>query len=246
MTEDQEKYNCVECGKCCKGRLIPLTVNEALQWIERGGRVGIASEAFDQASWRLTPDEYAYHLKRSAPRKSKDSEISVICILVGDALNQCPSLMENNLCGTYQNRPLVCQIYPVEINPFIKMNKDLKICPTEAWSSGEIIYSQSQPSEKYQTLIFASRNADHSEAERKVIISELLSLSTTAWKTDGIIVQFPTQIELLNAITESKNNLHAQPKEWRVQTYTPSVKSYLLDASIHVNELEVEHLYIQL
>ena len=38
-------FQCTQCGLCCVGLNIPLSVNEALLWIARGNRVKILVEA---------------------------------------------------------------------------------------------------------------------------------------------------------------------------------------------------------
>ena len=38
-------YQCTQCGKCCHGLKIPLTVAESLSWLEDGNDVQIVCEA---------------------------------------------------------------------------------------------------------------------------------------------------------------------------------------------------------
>ena len=33
-------FNCTQCGKCCRDTKIPLTVTEAISWLNRGDKVG--------------------------------------------------------------------------------------------------------------------------------------------------------------------------------------------------------------
>ncbi len=50
-------------------------------------------------------------------------------------------LARQDRCGIYEERPLVCRIYPAEISPFITLDPADKVCPPEMWEAGEIIVS---------------------------------------------------------------------------------------------------------
>ncbi|WP_367889644.1 YkgJ family cysteine cluster protein [Burkholderia sp. L27(2015)] len=39
-------------------------------------------------------------------------------------------------CGIYEQRPLVCRIYPAEISPFVELTPMHKACPPDAWTPG--------------------------------------------------------------------------------------------------------------
>ncbi|HMD72294.1 MAG TPA: YkgJ family cysteine cluster protein [Steroidobacteraceae bacterium] len=59
----------------------------------------------------------------------------VIVILAAYFSGACPNLAADAHCKIYQRRPLVCRIYPAEINPFILLKPGNKACPPEAWNA---------------------------------------------------------------------------------------------------------------
>ena len=56
-------FNCTRCGRCCRDTKIPLTVSEAINWLERGDEVQLLCEA---SPWpeALDGEPRAAHFKR--------------------------------------------------------------------------------------------------------------------------------------------------------------------------------------
>jgi hypothetical protein len=54
---------------------------------------------------------------------------------------RCRNLDEDNLCRIYERRPLVCRIYPMEINPHIPLNPAAKDCPPQSWEQTSLCTS---------------------------------------------------------------------------------------------------------
>jgi Fe-S-cluster containining protein len=54
------------------------------------------------------------------------------------AFNQgaCRHLGSDMRCAIYERRPLVCRIYPLEINPHIPLRAENKDCPAQVWETG--------------------------------------------------------------------------------------------------------------
>ncbi|MEZ1909209.1 YkgJ family cysteine cluster protein, partial [Pseudomonas aeruginosa] len=76
---------------------------------------------------------------------------------------------DNDLCTIYDQRPLVCRIYPVEINPHIPLRPDNKDCPPEAWQQGpELIHGTQVVDAELEALVQASRQADRDDIAAKV------------------------------------------------------------------------------
>ncbi|MFY1664055.1 YkgJ family cysteine cluster protein [Pseudomonas sp. Pseu.R1] len=206
------QFECTMCGTCCRNRLIPLTVSESIQWLKRGHRVAVLTEAFSEDQWVGTGEEYRHQLQRSFEVKSNDRSVRVIVILAADALTKCPNLEENNGCAIYADRPHVCRIYPLEINPFIQMRPENKCCPPEAWSSGNVIYENETPvDENDRLLIASSRSSDRRDASMKSRLSQSLGLNAAAWKGDGLMSWNLDPAEVLRALllddsTDSSNS----------------------------------------
>jgi Fe-S-cluster containining protein len=106
------RFKCTQCGQCCRGTKIPLTVSEAIEWLCRGHDVQLICEA---SPWPSTLDGDP----RALPFKRRSFEVTsgsmstrVVAILVANAVGDCPNLLPNLQCGIYEERPLVCRIYP--------------------------------------------------------------------------------------------------------------------------------------
>src|SRR5580692_6123246 len=125
------------CGKCCYGLRLPLTVAEALAWMGRGNEVQILCEALP---WPEEPAadnlQAAHKRRRSFAAMSGSLPTRIVVILTGAFAGPCPNLQADMRCGIYEERPLVCRIYPAEINPFIQLEPAAKGCPPEAWTPG--------------------------------------------------------------------------------------------------------------
>lgn len=65
MENNAIRFACNGCGTCCKGRLIPLTLNETRQWLQRGHEVAVILEAFDESTWQSDPRQYAHSAQRA-------------------------------------------------------------------------------------------------------------------------------------------------------------------------------------
>lgn len=164
-----------------------------------------------------------------------DTRIQVIAIFAGRALEQCPNLREDNLCGIYEDRPLVCRIYPMEINPFIPLIKAKKACPPQAWESEEIICTDGRLDPVLEALITASRQADRADAASKIAICAELGLDVASWKDDALVVYFPERTRLLEAINNAGDGAKRNHESgWRVRVDKPSLRGRLTQAAIAV------------
>ena len=68
----------------------------------------------------------AHRRRRSFAAMSGRLPVRIVVILAADISGACPNLKHDLRCGIYERRPLVCRIYPAEINPFI-LTKDGKV-----------------------------------------------------------------------------------------------------------------------
>ncbi len=127
-------FNCTQCGRCCRDTRVPLTASEAVAWLNRGHEVQLLCEA---SPWppALDSEPRALHFKRrSFTVASGSMPARVVVILVANVVGDCPNLLPSRRCGIYEIRPLVCRIYPAEVNPFVILERDKKACPQEAWT----------------------------------------------------------------------------------------------------------------
>lgn len=247
----QVNFNCVGCGACCRGRYVPLTLDEAEAWLRRGHRVSILLEAFAIDEDQGDPARYRHNASRGTRVKSGNLDICVIAIFAADAISGCPNLGEGNACQIYEQRPLVCRIYPMEVNPFVAFRTDQKDCPPEAWDvsqENEVIQANGQLIPSIEQLVEASRRADQADALAKVLICEDLDLRVTAWKGCGYVIHTPVADDLLAAI--SRVSAHERPpeKQWFIRVHEQKLADELrnMQAQLYRAHSDDRYLYIPL
>lgn len=189
---DSLRFACTGCGKCCTGHHVPLTLAEARRWADNDGQVVVLIEAF-VADGRGMPVEQRDHvLRRSHPVPCGDSEVRVSVTFAAFNPGRCRNLDDNDLCTIYDQRPLVCRIYPVEINPHIPLRPGSKDCPPEAWQQGpELIHGRQLVDAGLEALVQASRQADRDDIAAKVAVCQALGMTTSALKGNGFTAYLP-------------------------------------------------------
>jgi len=195
--------------------------------------VAVILEAFDASTWPSQPEQWAHNARRSVEVGSGRAKVRVIAVFAANALNHCPNLGENDLCGIYHERPLVCRIYPMEINPFITLRPEHKGCPPEAWQQGEVLFTDRIVDPALQRQVNQSRQADRDDARAKVAVCEALGLTVAAWKEDALAVYLPDRVQLADAIARQDAGLAAAPAAcWRVRVDTPGLSERLAVAGV--------------
>jgi Fe-S-cluster containining protein len=237
MENNPIRFACNGCGICCKGRLIPLTLDEARQWLRRGDEVAIILEAFDESTWASEPQQFAHSARRAVEVSSGDARIWVVAVLAGNALEQCPSLREDDLCGIYEERPLVCRIYPMEINPYIALNPKCKICPPEVWETGEILFTDRVVDPTLADQIELSRQADRDDAQAKIAVCEAIGLNVAAWKGNAIVVYLPDREQLSETISRYDTGMGAPGlQDWKVRVDAPDLREKLRQVGVALDD----------
>ena len=196
------RFSCTKCGHCCHNLNLPLTWNEAIAWLEEGGKVDIYCEADLWPSEPSAEDLRAAHRKRrSFQAACGATHVRITAIFVAAISGACKNLTSEMTCGIYDRRPLVCRIYPAEINPFIQLNPANKACPSEAWGSGEILTIAGKVTDpSIQALIEKSRQTDQDEAPQKDLLCRHLGLNVAALHRDGFIKYTPEPKTLLDGL----------------------------------------------
>ncbi|MBN3821364.1 YkgJ family cysteine cluster protein, partial [Paraburkholderia sp. Se-20369] len=133
-------FACTACGKCCHDLRLPLTIDEARAWLQRGGHVELLCDAIP---WPVEPEPdnalAAYKRARSTPALSGTLPVRVTTVITASYAGPCPNLQADMRCGIYLERPLVCRIYPAEINPFVELSPQGKSCPPDAWHATPLL-----------------------------------------------------------------------------------------------------------
>jgi Fe-S-cluster containining protein len=195
-------FECTQCGACCHDLRLPLTIDEAIGWLARGGNVELMCEAIPWQS-EPEPDQLvaAHKRRRSFPAASGALPIRVIVVLAARFEGGCPNLQADQRCGIYTERPLVCRIYPAEINPFIELRPDHKLCPPEAWTMPQPLLRRGRIVDAQIVADVAkSRASDEREAPLKARVCTALGIDIAEFSTLGFVVHHPEPQALLDAL----------------------------------------------
>lgn len=200
---DDIDFGCTSCGKCCHDLRLALTIAEAIAWLERGGQMELICEAIP---WPVEPEpgnaQAEYKRARSSPAMSGSLPVRVSIVLAGAFGGACPNLQADMRCGIYEQRPLVCRIYPAEINPFVELVPENKGCPSEAWQ-GEPLQRQGILVDATTVeLIGQSRRANQLEAPLRMQVCLELGLNDAALANEGFVMYSPDSNALLTALRQ--------------------------------------------
>lgn len=202
-------FGCTGCGKCCNNLRLPLTVSEAITWIERGNSVQLFVDAIPWLDEPSPDDRVAAHKRRrSFPAFSGSLPVRVVPLIVAAYDGPCPNLQPDLRCGIYDERPLVCRIYPAEINPFIPLDPSKKACPPEAWAPGPkpLMRGGTLIDAETAALIEQSRTADAQEVGIKAALCSELGVDSAAVGNEGFAVYSPEPLAVLHALERAKSN----------------------------------------
>ena len=195
-------FSCVSCGKCCHDLRLPLTWQEATDWVSRKGTVELLCEALP---WTEEPDssnlQAQHKRRRSFATMSGNLPIRVVVVLTAVYTGACPNLDADFRCSIYPTRPHVCRIYPAEINPFIELSPGNKLCPPEAWTSTEpLMRGDVIVNDEIRSHIAMSRRDDEREALSKQVLCALLNIDSAGLSSEGFAVHAPPADLLLKAL----------------------------------------------
>jgi Fe-S-cluster containining protein len=196
-------FGCTQCGKCCRDTKVPLTVAEAIKWLNRGDQVQLLCEASPWPGELDCEPRAANFKRRSFAVMSGAMPTRVVVMLAANVVGACPNLLANMRCGIYEERPLVCRIYPVEINPFIEFKPENKACPPEAWAKDQPLLQRGRVplDDAISRDIEMSHAADVLDAGVKRRLSLALNLTHTALVHEAVLVYSPSAHSLLSALS---------------------------------------------
>ena len=224
-------FSCTQCGECCRDTKISLTVGEAIKWLSRGHDVQLLCEA---SPWlaALDGDPRATHFKRrSFAVMSGSMPTRVVVMLVANVVGACPNLLADRRCGIYEDRPLVCRIYPAELNPFVALKRENKACPPEAWTSDRPVLQRrgALMDDMISRDIQMSRAADALDADFKSRLCLALNVADTALVHEAVLVYSPTAQTLLSALAfaMARESGQESPTQWRFVSDRPETIAHL-------------------
>jgi Fe-S-cluster containining protein len=197
------RFACVGCGRCCTDHHVPLTLGEAMQWAADGGALIILTEAFLADGFGVAPAQLDHATRRSTPIRSGGAQAHVAITFAAYNVGPCRNLDAEKLCRIYERRPLVCRIYPMEINPHIPLRPAAKDCPPESWEQGpQLIVGGNLVDAELSSLIEQSRQADREDIVAKEAICQRLGIRTTALKGDGFVAYLPNMDAFASAVMD--------------------------------------------
>lgn len=223
-------FDCTCCGDCCRNIKIPLTAVEAVEWLHDGNEVQIICEAASWADDASAQDPAAAHFKRrSFAAMSGGLRARVVAFLVANIAGNCPNLQPDMRCGIYERRPLVCRIYPAEINPLLQLDPTKKACPTEAWAPQHplLLRDGKVVNEELRQAILGWRAAEARDIAVKRRVCELMNLRDAAVAHEGFLVYSPPGATLLRTLLAALHDVttpeeHGLPdRQWRFVTDRP-------------------------
>jgi len=220
---DDIDFTCTMCGNCCHDLRLPLTVDEATAWIERGGQVQVLCEALPWLEEPGADNPQAQHKRRrSFAATSGTLPARVIVVLAGTFAGPCPNLGPDMRCGIYESRPMVCRIYPAEINPFVPLVPSHKGCPPEAWApSRPYVRRGAIVDAELRELIARSRRSDELEAPLKREVCVALGIDKAAVSNEGFVAHAPQAAALHAALTQARTRASADLPDDAARTQTP-------------------------
>jgi Fe-S-cluster containining protein len=205
MTGDTH-FSCTLCGNCCSHLKIPLTLVESVDWLGSGHPVQVICEATPwPVEFPADDQKSAHRRRRSFAAVSGSMPLRVVVILAARIDGACPNLLPDLRCGIYQRRPLVCKIYPAEINPFVQLEPRNKACPPEAWAAHHPLLERKGvvTNEAVRHDIQLSRATDEMDAPVKLRLCEALNVRDTALAAEGFVVYSPSIAELRGALSQA-------------------------------------------
>ena len=186
------RFACTGCGACCNGHHVPLTLAESRAWAADGGQVIVLLEAFVIDGPGMPLEQREHVMKRTLAVPCGTADVRVSATFAAFNPGACRHLDAQQRCGIYERRPLVCRIYPAEINPHLPLRPANKDCPAEAWEQGPVlIVGQQVQDAALLELIERSRQADRDDIAAKLAICEMLGITVSAVKGRGFTAWLP-------------------------------------------------------
>jgi hypothetical protein len=205
-------------------------------WAADGGQVIVLVEGFLSNGLGLPMQQREHAERRSVRVRSGTSEAHIAITFAAYNVGPCRNLDEDNLCRIYERRPLVCRIYPMEINPHIPLNIAVKECPPESWEKGpDLIVGGNLVDQELVGLIQRSRQADRDDIRTKDVICALLGIRTTALKGDGFTAYLPDMTAFARVIDQvAAQPLAESGADWLFHVSGEDIAGQVQAAGAHV------------
>ncbi|WP_298398829.1 YkgJ family cysteine cluster protein [Sphingobium sp.] len=221
-------FACTSCGKCCTGLRLPLSVSEAITWLERGGRVEILCDAAPDMPFPEGSAE-AYRAARAVPAISDQLPLTLSATLTAVFEGPCPNLQADMRCGAYEIRPNACRIYPAEVRPDRRVVPTEKLCPSDAWDDAHPTFmepAQGVLDMETANAITRSRHAGIDDVGRKAGLLAALHIDQAALANEGYAIWKPsldTLLDRLRAVRDAQDG--TAPDRLYVEILSPRAET---------------------
>lgn len=214
-------------------------MTEACAWLRRGHPLEVLTHAIPWAVEPTDGDLAAYKRARSFPTLCGALPTRVSVMLVARFDGPCPNLGGDMRCGIYADRPLVCRIYPAEINPHVGFDTARKNCPPEAWAADAppLLREDGPVDAALRAQIEAARAQGQSDTPWQAALCRLLGIQAAALANEGYLVFHTAPATLLAAIEEAaaaQPGDDAPPPAWTLVTNRRSSAQTLLSVGADV------------
>jgi Fe-S-cluster containining protein len=216
-------------------------VAEAAAWLADGNDVQIVCEArcpdadpvptaepSSGAAHTTRAARSAHFASRSFEAQTGGTVTRIVATLVANNPGACSNLRPDSTCRIYERRPLVCRIYPAEINPTIDLAPENKACPPEAWTRERPLYARGgylvdvglrEDIQRWRATI----QRDVSVMRR---ICWALALKDAALHEEGLVIHAPPRELLQAALSAAQAAVDAAADsaardEWRLASDRP-------------------------
>jgi Fe-S-cluster containining protein len=226
-------FECTMCGRCCHDLKLPLSVDEAIDWIERGGTVHLYCEALPWPGEPPADDVWArYKGARGFPAMSGTLPVRILATLVAAQEGACPFLLPDMRCGAYEYRPRVCRVYPAEINPLLILSPDAKQCPPEAWSDEQPLFAVDGTVIDSVTaaLSTGAQDAAIADVPAKERLCAYLGIDRAAFGNEGFAVHRPSGARLLAELRRARAPGPRSAAPWSIVSNRLATLAMLGDA----------------
>ncbi|MBV8604347.1 MAG: YkgJ family cysteine cluster protein [Pelomonas sp.] len=235
-------FQCTKCGDCCRGFRLPLSVNEAVDWLRDGHAVEVLCDAIP---WVAEPSEHdltaKFKRERSFGAMSGALPIRVLVTLVAPLGSGCPNLSTNNECSIYARRPMGCRAYPAESNPFLVLKPAGRRCPEEAWSAAAPPFMRQGQyvDPELRALISRRQRQAVDDVPKLAWMCRQLGLAKAAMANEGYAAHQPRQEDLLDALS-SEAGVAPAPAQWEFVSGTAATIQAIVASEgrcLHESEL---------
>ncbi len=199
-------FSCTMCGRCCHGLRLPIGVDEAVAWLRDGGQVQLFCEAIPWPAEPPADNLLAWYKRRRAfAATSGQLPLRVIVSLMATFTDACPNLLPDFRCGIYERRPRACRVYPAEVNPFVVLERDAKLCPPEAWESAQVLKNDdgTWADPEVAASVVGMQEADARDADVKARLCAILGVARSGLSNEGVVIHAPDGQRLLAALEQA-------------------------------------------